>query len=196
MSALMTADEARWHYNNAREKYESAVFYKNECKNKIFQFETERKQKSVRINELHEKHSKFIRAQQDISGAEMRDQIESDLKGVSREFSEASEFFRSVASVDNQPVDFASHILKDDDMQRSFSFIEQIFSGIGRAKRDIDITSDTLEREISALKNQVEGISRDIAETQNQMCQYEADIRKYEEDMCLFKALERKLLAL
>lgn len=192
----MTADEARWYYNNAREKYEEAIFYKNEYNKKIFQSETERKQKNVQINELYEKHSRFIKAQEDISGTDKREQIESDLKGVNREFGEASEFFRSIASMDNQTIDLASHIIKDDDMQKSSLFIEQIFSGIGKAKTDINITAETLEKEIAALENEIEDISREIIEMQNELLKWENVHKKQEDNMLLYKALEKKLLGI
>ena len=190
----MTLEEVQWEYNNAYHKYEETIDNKNCCLNKEYEKKMECQKKINLMNELNEQYKKYVQAQEDISGTNMRDKIESGLQSVNREFEEASEFFRSIAvSSDNKPIDLSAHIFGNDE-NKSGSFVERIFYGINKAKSDIDLNSEYLKEKITNLENEIQSANQHLKDIRNEIYNLESIRKKLENDMQIYKALEKKLI--
>lgn len=166
---MMTLEDVQWAYNNAYQKYEETIDNKNNCLNKEYELKTDCQKKINLMNELNEQYKKYVQAQEDISGTNMRDRIESGLQSVNREFAEASEFFKSIAvSSENKPIDLSVHIFGNDE-NKAGSFVERIFYGINKAKADIDLNAEDLKEKINKLENEIQSINQYLKEIQNEI---------------------------
>ncbi len=190
----MTLEDVQWAYNNAYQKYEETIENKNYCLNKEYEIKTECQKKINLMNELNEQYKKYVQAQEDISGTNMRDRIESGLQSVNREFAEASEFFKSIAvSSENKPIDLSVHIFGNDE-NKSGSFVERIFYGINKAKSDIDLNTEYLKEKITNLENEIQSANQYLKDIQNEIQSLESIKKKLENNMQIYKALEKKLI--
>ncbi|MDD7184746.1 MAG: hypothetical protein PUH54_03605 [Oscillospiraceae bacterium] len=191
---MMTLEDVQWAYNNAYQKYEETIDNKNNCLNKEYELKTDCQKKINLMNELNEQYKKYVQAQEDISGTNMRDRIESGLQSVNREFAEASEFFKSIAvSSENKPIDLSVHIFGNDE-NKAGSFVERIFYGINKAKADIDLNAEDLKEKINKLENEIQSINQYLKEIQNEIHSLESVKKKLINDMQIYKALEKKLM--
>ncbi|MGN0676997.1 MAG: hypothetical protein ACI4K5_04565 [Ruminococcus sp.] len=191
---MMTLEDVQWAYNNAYQKYEETIENKNYCLNKEYEIKTECQKKINLMNELNEQYKKYVQAQEDISGTNMRDRIESGLQSVNREFAEASEFFKSIAvSSENKPIDLSIHIFGNDE-NKSGSFVERIFYGISKAKSDIDLNTEYLKEKITNLENEIQSANQYLKDIQNEIQSLESIKKKLENNMQIYKALEKKLI--
>lgn len=191
---MMTLEDVQWICNNTYQKYEETIENKNKFLDKEYELKTECQKKINRMNQLNEQHKKYVQAQEDISGTNMRDRIESDLQSMNREFAEASEFFKSIAvSSDDKPIDLSVHIFGNNE-DNSGSFVERIFSGINKAKSDIDFNAENLKEKINRLDSEIQTTNQYLKEIQNEIQSLESFRKKLVNDLQIYKALEKKLM--
>lgn len=88
----MTADEAHWRYNQARQNYEDAIYRKNQCLLDANECECERRQIQQQLNELQNQLNRFLQAQENINKTEVKEQLETGLGKIGTDMGDASDF--------------------------------------------------------------------------------------------------------
>lgn len=191
----MTAEEAHWHYKNARNRYNEAIQNKNQCQTELYNCEQERKRVFDALNEHQGELNKYLAAKESIAKTDIREKLDTGLTKMSAEMGDASDFFRTIASSSSGEIDLAAHIMNEDAKKKSRTAVGSIFEKIGNAKTSISNAITRLQDSVKSEQNAISDLDSRIRNAQNNINYWENVRRGAENDMSVYSALERKLAA-
>ncbi|WP_295156879.1 hypothetical protein [uncultured Ruminococcus sp.] len=191
----MTSGEAHSYYVDAKNKYEEAISQKNAASDSYYKQEIAKREAQVRLNDYTADRTRFTKAKEDLAKTQIRDQIDSDMKGVNTEMDSATEFFKTLGESSSGTIDLTKHIMNDNDRSHAKSVVDRIFTNLNTATTKVCNKIEELEAAIKKTQGEIEAAEAEMRRLQGEIDYWEGVKNQKASEMEMYQALERRLAA-